>query len=181
MGVNGCFLPTSCVLRQKGTLSLRALLPPIFSSHKCFTRTCCTVESARVFKYSWKHLEDCRGGKFNTNKRKWRRWRKESGELERWLKGSASQHLKKLGNKGQENVLETHVQHFPVKPLRTLMHFAMLVTSVMVVLDYLYFLRVKRVESPETIRCTYTDTDSAQCTAEEASTKAGIHLLHIDL
>lgn len=27
MSGNGCFLPTSCVLRQKGTLSLRALLP----------------------------------------------------------------------------------------------------------------------------------------------------------
>lgn len=63
MSGNGCFLPTSCVLRQKGTLSLRALLPPppIFSSHKCFTCTCCTVESARVFKYSWKHLEDRMG------------------------------------------------------------------------------------------------------------------------
>lgn len=40
MSGNGCFLPTSCVLRQKGTLSLRALLPlpppsslPINASH----------------------------------------------------------------------------------------------------------------------------------------------------
>lgn len=61
------------------------------------------------------------------------------------------------------------------------MHFAMLVTSVMVVLDYGTFIywELNKWNLAKTIRCTYTDTDSAQCTAQQASTQEVIHVLHI--